>query len=186
MVKQHRKGIGWYAVLASILVVVLLLWVSYSMQGAASRASECQKTATKTFEGLHRVLPDGMIAAYPDPAHGWRVATIGYGTTRGVYRGMIISDADADRMFDMDAARVERYVYMRVGRELTQCQFDALFDHAYNVGSIYGNLYKNVVAGNDRLAAMWLSRYVYAGGRKLRGLVIRANYRAKRYLECDQ
>ena len=182
---RHEGMKKWYYVLSLMAVAVLLLLASYAMHGSPTKASCYQKEQTKNFEGLHKVLPNGTIAAYPDVSHGWQVPTIGYGSTKGVYRGMIIDSVQANIFFDRDAEKFERYVFMRIGRKLNQCQFDALFDHSYNVGSIYGNLYRSVVSGNDRLAAMWLSRYVYAGGKRLTGLVRRANYRAARYLECE-
>lgn len=182
---RHEKMKSYYYILGMLAVLIGLLTVHYAAKSQVHKASCYQYEQTKNFEGLHRVLPNGNIASYPDVSHGWRVPTIGYGTTEGVYRGMVITKLEAGLFFERDAKKYERYVYMRIGRKLNQCQFDALFDHAYNVGSIYGNLYKNVMAGNDRLAAMWLSRYVYAGGRRLAGLVTRANYRAGRYLECE-
>jgi len=36
----------------------------------------------RDLERLHRVRPDGLVEAYPDPLLGWKVPTIGYGTTR--------------------------------------------------------------------------------------------------------
>lgn len=33
-------------------------------------------------ERLAKVMPSGLIAAYPDPNWGWKVPTIGWGTTR--------------------------------------------------------------------------------------------------------
>ena len=58
----------------------------------------------KEFEGVH-------LSAYPDPLHGWDVATIGYGTTRypdgrKVQRGDKITVIDADQLLALEVERI--------------------------------------------------------------------------------
>lgn len=93
----------------------------------------------KEFEGCH-------LSAYPDPLHGWDVATIGYGTTRypdgrRVQRGDMINvieaqellELEVDRIVDQLRAAVPHWAAMGAGQ---QC---ALISFAYNLGAgFYG------------------------------------------------
>ncbi len=58
----------------------------------------------KEFEGCH-------LSAYPDPLHGWDVATIGYGTTRypdgrKVQRGDKTTVIDAKQLLELEVERI--------------------------------------------------------------------------------
>jgi GH24 family phage-related lysozyme (muramidase) len=94
----------------------------------------------KEFEGVH-------LSAYPDPLHGWGVATIGYGTTRypdgrKVQRGDKITVIDANELLDIEVARIADKLRSSVpfwgamsGNK--QC---ALISFAYNLGAgFYGS-----------------------------------------------
>lgn len=94
----------------------------------------------KEFEGVH-------LSAYPDPLHGWDVATIGYGTTRypdgrKVQRGDKITVIDANELLDIEVARIADKLRSSVpfwgamsGNK--QC---ALISFAYNLGAgFYGS-----------------------------------------------
>ena len=94
----------------------------------------------KEFEGVH-------LSAYPDPLHGWDVATIGYGTTRypdgrKVQRGDKITVIDANELLDLEVARIADKLRSSVpfwgamsGNK--QC---ALISFAYNLGAgFYGS-----------------------------------------------
>ena len=78
----------------------------------------------RQFEGLR-------LAAYKCPAD---VATIGYGTTKGVKMGMVIDKAEAERLLAEDVARFAGHVSDLVKVPLSQPQFDALVSFCYNVG----------------------------------------------------
>jgi GH24 family phage-related lysozyme (muramidase) len=94
----------------------------------------------KEFEGVH-------LSAYPDPLHGWDVATIGYGTTRypdgrKVQRGDKITVIDANQLLDVEVERIAEKLRSSVpfwgamsGNK--QC---ALISFAYNLGAgFYGS-----------------------------------------------
>ncbi|MCM1090538.1 MAG: glycoside hydrolase family protein [Butyrivibrio sp.] len=74
------------------------------------------------------------LMAYQDPVGIW---TIGYGHTKGVYAGQVISQALAEQFLREDVAKAEQAVekYDEI-YHWTQNQYDALVSFAYNVGSI--------------------------------------------------
>ena len=113
----------------------------------------------KSFEGCR-------LYAYRDSVG---VLTIGYGHTRGVTEGMIITKDKADALLLEDMDRYERnvmswnYIY-----NWSQNEFDALVSFAFNIGSIdqltgHGKRNKSVIA--DKMLM-----YCHAGGNTLAGL----------------
>lgn len=90
----------------------------------------------KQFEGY-------SSKAYPDPATGGVPWTIGYGTTRGVKPGMVITAEQAEKMLRDDAAKFESGVSSLITAPTTQGQFDAMVSLAYNIG--LGNFGKSTL-----------------------------------------
>ena len=94
----------------------------------------------KDFEGCH-------LSAYPDPLHGWDVATIGYGTTRypdgrKVQRGDKITVIDANQLLELEVERIADKLRRTVPywNEMSDNQRSALVSFSYNVGSgFYGS-----------------------------------------------
>lgn len=123
----------------------------------------------KSAEGLR-------LKAYPDPGTGGLPWTIGYGSTSGVTRNMLITETQAEQMLAEDLVRFERIVERQVQVPLNQGQFDALVSFTYNVGE--GNFTKSTLlrklnAGDIAGAAEQFSRWVHASGKVLPGLVKR-------------
>jgi lysozyme len=79
----------------------------------------------KQFEGFKN-------SAYLDTGG---VPTIGYGTTKGVKMGQIITESKAEEYLKRDVSSAEVTVNKSVKVPLTQNQFDALVCFVYNVGS---------------------------------------------------
>jgi lysozyme len=130
------------------------------------RTSESGLTLIRQFEGLR-------LRAYRDAVG---VATIGYGTTRGVKMGQEISKERAEELLREDVARFDGYIEALVRVPLTQGQWDALSSFVYNLGP--GALEKSTLlrllnAGDYSGAAAQFDRWVYASGKKLAGLVKR-------------
>lgn len=94
----------------------------------------------KEFEGCH-------LSAYPDPLHGWDVATIGYGTTRypdgrKVQRGDKITVIDANQLLELEVERIAANLRASVPHwgAMRQGQQCALISFAYNLGAgFYGS-----------------------------------------------
>lgn len=133
----------------------------------------------KSAEGLR-------LKAYPDPGTGGLPWTIGYGSTSGVTRNMVITEAQAEQMLAADLVRFELIVERAVRVPVTQGQFDALVSFTYNVGE--GNFTKSTLlrqlnAGDTAGAAEQFSRWVHAGGKVLPGLVKRRAAERALFLE---
>lgn len=80
----------------------------------------------KAFEGC-------KLKAYRDVAGIW---TIGYGHTKGVYPGQVITIELAEKFLIDDVWNFEEEVNLILaGVEVSQAQFDALVSFAFNVGS---------------------------------------------------
>ena len=129
------------------------------------------------FEGLR-------LQAYRDAAG---VLTIGYGHTgRDVSEGDKISEYWARQLLHDDVGAVEAAVRrMRVAR--TEGQFDALVSFAFNLGveRLQNSTLLKLIRGGASKAAIKkeFKRWVYAGGRKLKGLETRRDWEAKRFFE---
>jgi len=94
----------------------------------------------KEFEGVH-------LSAYPDPLHGWDVATIGYGTTRysdgrKVQRGDKITVIDAQELLELEVERIAAKLRASVPHwgDMSGNKQCALLSFAYNLGAgFYGS-----------------------------------------------
>lgn len=131
------------------------------------------KKVTKYFESL-------KLKAYPDPATGGKPWTIGYGHTGpDVYSGLVINEAMADKLLDLDLAKAEAEVN-KYAHNLTQGQFDALVDMVFNMGSgflkpdnINGDFDDFVASGNLVEMRKRIPQFRMAAGKVMKGLVRR-------------
>ena len=130
------------------------------------------KTSNKGIELVKQ--HEGFRArAYKCPADVW---TIGYGHTRGVNNGAVITKEQGERFLRQDLQTAEQAVNSQ-GLVLNQNQFDALVSFVFNVGS--GNftrstlLRKLKVNTNDPTISYEFSRWKHGGGKVLPGLVRR-------------
>lgn len=110
--------------------------------------------------------------------------TIGYGHTKGVKLGDVITEEEAEQLLREDLIVVENEIN-RHNLNLNQNQFDALVSFVYNVG--IGNfrsstLLKKIKANpNDESIANEFKRWVYSNGKRLPGLVKRREEEAELY-----
>ena len=126
----------------------------------------------KSFEGCR-------LSAYKCPAGVW---TIGYGHTQGVYQGMTISQAQADKFLFEDvkyyADAVDRY---NSRFNFTQEEFDALTSFTYNCG--VGSLQAVMSCCNTKQEiAEECKLYNKGGGVVLAGLVRRREEEYKLFM----
>lgn len=137
----------------------------YSLEGC---------TRTKTFEGLR-------LIAYSKDGDVW---TIGYGHTRGVKAGQIITLSQAEEMMTRDIIDAENLVYSFVTVELNQHQFDACVDAAFNLGAAFfrnpdgtkTRVLTYINSGKFHLAAEEFLKWDHFRGRVLAGLLIRRTW----------
>lgn len=138
----------------------------------------------KRFEGLHKKGKDGLIYPYLCPAG---VRTIGYGTT-GFSKDTVSTTVEqAEAFLRRDLSRVTRQVL--AASPLLSCQSEskvaAIVSFAYNCGfGAYkaSTLKKRVDTGDWEGAAIQIRRWVYGGGKKLPGLVLRREAEARMLL----
>lgn len=142
------------------------------------RISEQGLDLIKSFEGLR-------LSAYRDAVG---VLTIGYGHTRGVRLGQIITRGEAELLLSADLEPIERQLTADLGEDgVLQCQFDALCSFCFNLGIgayMRSTLRKYVKAGRDADADREFGRWVHAGGRVLPGLVRRRRAEAELYAQA--
>ena len=130
------------------------------------------------------MMMEGLrLTAYRDAAG---VLTIGYGHTRGVREGDRISPYWAQELLQMDIDEAEKAVKeLHVAR--TPGQLDALVSLAFNIGvdRLKGSTLLKVIREGGSKAAITreFKRWVYAGGRRLRGLELRREWEARRFFE---
>lgn len=121
--------------------------------------------------------------AYRCPAGKW---TCGIGHTSGVTATTTCTRKEAEQWLKEDLAPVEAYVNT-IEQVRTQGQYDALVDFAYNLG--LGNLKSSTLLRKIKEGAPTgdiqeqFRRWVYAGGKKLKGLVKRREWEAQRWAE---
>lgn len=135
----------------------------------------------KEFEGFRS-------SPYLCPAD---VPTIGYGTTfypSGVKVRLSdspISESLATEYLQYNLKTFEEYVDSYTTDAITQVQFDALVSFAYNLGPINlknSTLLKKVNKNpKDPSIELEFKKWVYAGGKKLEGLIRRRAAEAKLY-----
>lgn len=133
----------------------------------------------KEFEGFR-------TNAYPDPATGGAPWTIGYGTTKGVKKGMVVTQAQAEALLREDVKAFEEAVRKAVKVPLTQNQFDALVSFTYNVGPSNmssSTLIKLVNLKEYKSAAEQFLRWNKAAGKVMAGLTRRRQAERKLFLK---
>lgn len=128
----------------------------------------------KRFEGC-------KLKAYRCPAGVW---TIGYGHTKGVKDGMIISQGIADRWLEDDLIAFEKQLNT-LKLNINENQESALISFIYNLGFgtfCKSTLLKKIKANpGDASIRQEFNRWVYAGAHKLPGLVTRRAAEADLY-----
>jgi lysozyme len=140
------------------------------------------------------------LTAYPDPTG---IPSIGYGHTRGVTRADItnrrtITRQEAERLLMEDLEDAVSILRNSVSVDLTPCQFGALASFVYNVGGgrkaspgdpgkdgfvtlkngAPSTMRRKLNSGDYEGAALEFNRWVYAGGKRLNGLVSRRTQEA--------
>ena len=117
----------------------------------------------KDFEGLR-------LGAYKCPAGVW---TIGFGHTKGVKQGQVITEAQACDYLVEDIGPIERQLN-KLGVNFRQEEFDALISFIFNLG--WGNfsnstLKKKILAdAKDEDIAAEFIKWINAAGKPLAGL----------------
>lgn len=129
---------------------------------------------TELFEG-------DVLTAYQDQRGVW---TIGYGHTAGVHPGQTITQPQAEQYLAEDIRAAASFVNRVVRVKLTQGQFDAVVDFAFNVGiTNFGKstLLKEVNEGLFPEAIAQFDLWDHCGGVVNAGLLRRRNAEAAEF-----
>ena len=140
------------------------------------KTTERLLTQLMVMEGLR-------LEAYEDAAG---VPTIGYGHTKDVRMGDRISEYWAKELLRDDIEEAERQVKeLKVARN--EAQLDALTSFVFNLGieRLKESTLLKVIreGGTKQQIRKEFRRWVYAGGKKLKGLEVRREWEAKRFFE---
>lgn len=123
-----------------------------------------------TAVGVIATWEGRSLVAYVDPVG---IPTICEGFTYGVKMGDVATPQRCDQLTAQEAGKALAVVDSSVARTLPDPVRVAMTSFIYNVGSGNYNgstLLRKLRAGDIRGACNELTRWVYAGGRKLRGL----------------
>ena len=128
------------------------------------------------------------LTSYRDPAGIW---TIGYGSTRllsgnPMIKNICISQEGAVHLLEHTLEGFHEILCDLVAVPVTRGQYIALMDFAYNAGT--GALEKSTLlrklnAGDESGAAKEFSKWIYASGKKLPGLVRRREEERRLFLK---
>jgi len=123
------------------------------------------KALVRHFEGLR-------LVAYRDPVG---ILTIGYGSIHGVHKGMRITAPEAEARLAVDWEIAMRAT-LRLCPRLEGRRLEAIADFTFNLGAsrlAASTLRRRLNRADWQGAADELRKWVFAGGRKLPGLVAR-------------
>lgn len=140
------------------------------------KASNLLIEKIKEFEGF-------SSTAYRCPAGVW---TCGFGATKGITPTTRCTRAEAEQWLRRDLAPIEAYLNT-IPEVDTQGEYDALCSFIFNLG--IGNFKSSTLlrkikegAPTEEIQAQF-HRWVYAGGKVLKGLVKRREWEAGRWAE---
>lgn len=92
------------------------------------------------FESCLQPTGDGRFRAYPDPAKGWKIPTIGWGTIeyengRRVAKGDVITAERAEQLLQWEVYSKADEVKSLLKVPVSDNEFGALVSFAYNIGA---------------------------------------------------
>jgi lysozyme len=121
------------------------------------------------------------LQAYLCPAKVW---TIGWGHTKGVKKGMRITEEQAEELLREDMQDAIDVVE-RLNADLSDNQYNALVSFVFNIGGsafATSTIRRKILANpNDKKIKDEFLRWVYADGKMLKGLENRRKKEAELY-----
>lgn len=138
-------------------------------------------TYSKNGLALTELFEGDILSAYKDQHGIW---SIGYGHTAGVHPGMTITREEAAAFLLSDIRTAAGCVNEVISVKLTQPQFDALVDFAFNVGITsfrHSTLLKEINAGKFPQAIAQFNLWDHCGGVVNAGLLRRRKAEATEF-----
>ncbi len=173
--KVSKTQLAVVACTATVSVVAAIaVFLYFYFRKTDMKLSYKGRELLKRFEGLR-------LTAYQCSAGVW---TIGYGHTKGVKEGDVITEAEAESMLTEDVQDAESTVNWQ-GLEINQNQFDALVCFVFNLGA--GNFKKSALLKkikenpNDPTIEAEFQKWINAGGKPVAGLRNRRTAEAQLY-----
>ena len=131
------------------------------------------------------------LKAYQDSKGVW---TIGWGHTKNVHPGDVITSAQAEQFIRDDFAWVERTLNadLVTGRDkplVTQNEFDALCSLVFNIGSdayLDSTVRRKIKQGDKMAAAHAFGMWVYSNHKFIQGLANRRADEVRLFLQSGQ
>ena len=131
------------------------------------------------------------LKAYQDSKGVW---TIGWGHTKNVHPGDVITREQAEQFIRDDFAWVERTLNadLVTGRDkplVTQSEFDALCSLVFNIGSdayLDSTVRRKIKQGDKMAAARAFKMWVYSEHKFIQGLAYRRNDEVRLFLQSGQ
>ena len=177
---------------AAIILISSIILMS-AAKAATAPASAGAAVSKKLFDLINEFETgfnvNKYLKAYQDPVGIW---TIGYGSiynfdkNRRVQAGDQIDEPTARRWMEREIKDKRTAILGLVKRPLNQNQLDSIVSLVYNIGvGAFGNstMLKRINLGEDKQAiANEFDKWVYAGGKKLPGLVRRRAAEKKLFL----
>jgi len=116
-----------------------------------------------------------VLASYQDSGGVW---TVGVGHTGSdVFPNMTITQAQSDEFLRVDLGDAVTKLYTRVSAAainiLTDHEYAAILSFVFNVGAGDWTIFRDIEAGQLDAVPSQLARFIYAGGKRLQGLVNR-------------
>lgn len=142
-------------------------------------------TGKTSEQGIYDMLQyeSFRAEAYQDSGGIW---TIGYGHTKNVKPGDVVTKEQAIELFKQDLQVAENSVNKNVKVPISQNMFDTLVDFAFNVGTgafESSTLLKKLNAGDYQGAANEFKNWIYDNKKQIqKGLVTRNEKRAQKFL----
>lgn len=146
----------------------------------SQRALDLAADLAKPFEGL-RLKPYHDPVGLPTIGHGHLLSKEPWAD---LSRWQPITEEEADRLLEADMGKAARAVERLCPVPLTDCQKGALIDFAFNAGAgaLQASALRQAILREDHdAAAGQFSRWVFARGVKLPGLVRRRTAEAALY-----
>lgn len=113
---------------------------SFQNKSYLPRVPESCFDLIRHFESCLEPTGDGRFRAYADPAHGWKVPTIGWGTIQyengqRVAKGDVITAERAEQLLQWEVHSKADEVKSLLKVPVSDNEFGALVSFAYNIGA---------------------------------------------------
>lgn len=172
----------------SELIVAILEWLStLGRETPPKRNSKNQPVRVENIDSIKMWEGLRLEAYLPTPHDVW---TIGYGHTSTAYRGMVIDEAEAERLLRQDLSWVRAAIARLVNVPLTQKQYDALASWVLNLGesnfassTLLKKLNASDYVGASKEFLKWNKQRQNGKLVVLRGLTRRREYESELFLE---